>query len=106
MPKYMVSASYTQEGVKGLLKEGGSSREKTIRALIEGMGGTLEGWYFAFGKNDVYVIAEVPDDTTMAAVSLAVGASGAVSLNTTVLMDSATIDAAAKKTVSYRPPGA
>ncbi len=106
MAKYMVTASYTKEGLQGLLKEGGSSREATVKALIEGMGGTMEGWWYAFGDSDVIVVVDIPDDASMAAVSLAIGATGSVSLNTTVLMDSATIDEASKKTVSYRAPGA
>ena len=106
MPKFLVKASYTQEGLKGLLKEGGSSRKATIDQLITGLGGTMDGFYYAYGDADVYVIADVPDDATMMAVSLAVGASGSVTLSTTVLVDAETVDEAAKRTVAYRPPGA
>ena len=106
MPKFLVKASYTQEGLKGLLKEGGSSRKATIDHLISGLGGTMDGFYYAYGDADVYVIADVPDDATMMAVSLAVGASGSVTLSTTVLVDPETVDEAAKRTVGYRPPGA
>ena len=105
MPKYLFSGSYTQEGVKGLLKEGGSSRRATIEALAKGMGGSIEAFYYAFGENDVYVIGDMPDHETAAAISLAVGASGAVQLNTTVLITPEEIDQAAKKTVDYRPSG-
>ena len=106
MPKFLVKASYSQEGIKGVLKEGGSSRRAAVDKLITGMGGTMEGFYYAYGDADLYVIADVPDDTTMTAVSLAVGASGAGSLSTTPLIDPETVDEAAKKTVGYRPPGA
>lgn len=105
MPKYLVSASYTLEGVKGLLKEGGSSRQRAIKTLVETLGGKVEACYFAFGQNDVYVITDMPDDATMAALSLAIGASGAVSLETTVLLEPSTLDEAMDKTVDYRAPG-
>ena len=106
MPKYLISASYTQDGLKELLKEGGSSRKAHIEQLIKGMGGRLEPFYYAFGESDLYAIVELPDDASVTAVSLAVGAAGgAGSLKTTVLIDPATVDEAVKKTVEYRPPG-
>ncbi len=105
MPKYLIRASYTQEGVKGLLKEGGTSRRATVEQVIKGMGGTLEAFYYAFGEDDVFVIAELPDNASTAALSLAVGASGTVKLNTTVLLTPEEMDQATKKTVNYRPPG-
>ena len=105
MPKYLVQASYTVEGVKGLLKEGGSARKAAVEQLIKGMGGTLEAFYYAFGDDDVLVIADVPDDASMSAAALAVNATGAVKAKTTVLITPETVDQAAKKAVSYRPPG-
>jgi uncharacterized protein with GYD domain len=105
MPKYMVKASHTVDGVKGLLKEGGSSRRATMQKLIQDLGGTLETFYYAFGADDAYIIADMPDPESMAAVSLAVNASGAVQISTTVLMTPEQMDAAARKTVDYRPPG-
>ena len=105
MPKYLFQGSYTLDGVKGLLKEGGSSRRAHIEQVIKGMGGTLESFYFAFGGNDVYIIADLPDNITSVAISLAVGAGGGFQANTTVLITPEEIDQAAKKTVAYRPPG-
>ena len=93
------------EGIRGLLKEGGTSRRATIEQLVKGMGGTLEPFYYAFGTDDVIVIADVPDAESMAAISLAVNASGGVQLGTTVLLTPEQMDAATKKTVSDRPPG-
>ena len=105
MPKYMVKASHTVDGVKGLLKEGGTSRRATMQKLIQDLGGTLETFYYAFGADDAYIIAGMPDPESMAAVSLAVNASGAVQISTTVLMTPEQMDAAARQTVDYRPPG-
>ena len=106
MPKYMVHGNYVGEGLKGLLKEGGSKRRDTVTKLLEGMGGKMEGFYYAFGYDDVFAIVDVPDNVTAAALSFAVNASGAVSIRTTVLMTPEEVDQATKKTVNYRPPGA
>lgn len=105
MPKYLVHGSYVGEGLKGLLKEGGSSRRDAVEAVIKGMGGKMESFYYAFGGDDVLGIVEFPDNATAAAFSLAVNASGAVALSTTVLMTPEELDEAAQKTVDYRPPG-
>ena len=105
MPKYLIEASYSQQGVHGLLKEGGTSRKKTIEGLVESQGAKLEVFYYAFGEADSYCICDVPYEATMTAISLTVAASGAGSLSTTVLIDPETIDAAAKKTVNYTIPG-
>ena len=106
MPKYLVKASYTADGIKGVLKEGGSSRQAAVEKLTKGLGGSVEAFYFAFGTDDVFLILDLPDNVSAAAVSLTVGASGAVTSNVTVLLTPAEIDQAAKKTVDYSPPGA
>ena len=103
MPKYLFQASYTQEGLKGLINEGGTRRREVVENLVAEMGGSVESFYYAFGDSDVYVVAELPDDAA-AAASVAVGSSGSVSVKTTVLVTAETIDEAVKKTVSYRPP--
>jgi uncharacterized protein with GYD domain len=105
MPKYLISANYAGEGIKGLLKEGGSSRKAAVEKLVGSMGGSVESMYYAFGETDLFIIADMPDNASMAALALAVGASGAVTLTTTVLMTPAEVDAAAKKTPNYSPPG-
>jgi uncharacterized protein with GYD domain len=103
--KYLWQASYTADGVKGVLKEGGSGRRDAIEKVVADLGGTLEEFYFAFGEDDVYVIADLPDNTAAAAVALAVGASGAVRIKTVVLLAPDEVDRAAHTTVGYRPPG-
>lgn len=105
MPKYMLQGSYTAQGVKGLLKDGGTGRRKAVEGLVASAGGKLESIYYAFGGDDVFVIVDLPDAESAAAISLAVAAAGAVNIRTTVLLTPEQMDAAAKKTVSYRPPG-
>lgn len=105
MSKYLVKGSYAPEGAKGLLKEGGTSRRDTIDKLIQNLGGVMESFYFAFGDDDVYVIADLPDNAAAAAVALTVNASSSVHIHTAVLMTPEEVDDATKRTVDYRPPG-
>jgi uncharacterized protein with GYD domain len=105
MPKYLLEVSYTAEGARGVMKDGGSKRREAARAAIQAVGGTIESFYYAFGDHDVLVIVDMPDAASMAAASLALSASGAVTGRTTVLITAEEIDAAAKKPVAYTPPG-
>jgi uncharacterized protein with GYD domain len=106
MPKFLWQVSYMPEGAMGLLREGGTSRREMVEKMLADHGGTLEAFYFAFGDDDVYVIADLPDQATAAAISLAVGAAGAARVKTTVLLAPEEIDRAAHTTVAYRAPGA
>ena len=105
MRKYLIKGSYTPAGTKGLIEEGGSGRKDAIEKMLAGMGGKMEAFYYAFGEDDVYLIIELPDDITAVAIGLRVNAAGLVRLTTTVLVSPTDIDAAAKKAVTYRPPG-
>jgi len=105
MPKYLFQGSYTEQGLKGLLKEGGSKRREAVEQLAKGMGGTLEVFYYAFGDDDFFIICDVPDNVDATAVSLMVNASGAVKARVTVLITPEEVDQATEKTVNYRPPG-
>ena len=106
MGKYLFQASYTQAGLNGLLKEGGTNRQAALSETIASAGGTLESLYYAFGKSDLYITADLPDDATATAVSLNIGAAGALSVSITVLVSPETVDEAISKSVSYRAPGA
>ena len=101
----MLKGSYTLEGVRGLVDQGGSARKSAVQALIKGVGGKLESVYFAFGSTDVFVIADLPGNEAAAAVALAVAASGGVTVETTVLLTPQEMDAATQQPVTYRPPG-
>jgi uncharacterized protein with GYD domain len=106
MAKFLFQASYTIDGTRGLIKEGGSSRRAAIEQMVKGLGGKLESCYYAFGKTDVFLVAELPDATSAAAISLTVGASGGARVTTITLMTPEEVDVAAKKSVRYRAPGA
>jgi uncharacterized protein with GYD domain len=105
MPKYLAVASYTSEGIKGLTKAGGVSRRTVVDKLLKSLGGHLEAFYFAFGENDAYLILDVPDNLTAAAISLAVAGAGATRMKTIELLTPEEIDQAMKKHVHYTSPG-
>ncbi len=106
MAKYLFQAALTAEGLRGVLKEGGSARREVVRKAIEGLGGSLEAFYFGFGDKDVYVLADLPDNSAAAAFSTQTSSSGTVSVSTTVLITPEEMDAASKQRVDWRAPGA
>jgi uncharacterized protein with GYD domain len=104
MSKYLFHGSYTESGLKGLLKEGGSRRREVAEQLFRSLGGKLEAYYFAFGDNDFYVIADLPNNVSSAAGSLVVNASGAIKVKTVVLLTPEEIDAAVNQSVEFSAP--
>ncbi len=105
MAKYLLEASYTAEGTRGVVKKGGSRRRELVEEMVKKVDGRMEAFYYAFGPADVYVIIDVPDAVSAAAISLAINQSGAAQVRTHVLMTPEEIDKAAKRSVSYRAPG-
>ena len=105
MPKYLISANYTAEGMAGVRAAGAKSRVDAVTTMIEAMGGRLDSFHFAFGDTDVFVIVDAPDDEAAAAVSIAINGTGAVRTRTTKLLTVEQIDEALRRTVDYQPPG-
>ena len=105
MPKYLITGSYTQAGIKGVLGEGGSSRRAAVEKTAESVGGTVESFYYGFGGDDFFVTVDLPSNEAAAAVAMTVAASGAVSPRTIVLLTPEDVDAATKLSPSYRAPG-
>ncbi|MGN6130375.1 MAG: GYD domain-containing protein [Nocardioidaceae bacterium] len=106
MAKYLLKVSYSVEGMKGVMKAGGTSRVQAVEGAVTGVGGSLESFYFAFGEDDVYVIVDVPTHAAAVAMAAAVSTSGAVSsYQTVVLLSPAEVDEAMNVTVDYTPPG-
>jgi uncharacterized protein with GYD domain len=105
MPKFLALASYTSEGIKGLARAGGTARRAVADKLLKSVGGRLEAFYFAFDENAAYVIFDVPDNSTAAAISLAVAGTGVIRMKMIVLLTPEEIDQAMKKPVQYEPPG-
>jgi uncharacterized protein with GYD domain len=105
MPKYLFKARYTAEGARGLLSDGGTGRRSATERAIASAGGTLESFYFAFGGTDVFVIADLPDNTAAASLNLAVAASDTIGSETVVLLTPEEIDEAAGRGPDWRAPG-
>lgn len=106
MAKYLAKAKYNAEGARALMKEGGSGRVAAVTKATKAIGGKVESFYFAYGGDDAFVIVDVPDEAAGLALSLAVNASGTVSLELVPLITPKQMDDAAKVTVNYRAPGA
>jgi uncharacterized protein with GYD domain len=105
MAKYLLKVSYTLDGIRGVRKEGGTARRDVADKLVANVGGTMEAFYFAFGSDDVFVIADLPDNKTAASVATTVSASGGATVETVVLLTPEDIDDAVKRGVDYRAPG-
>jgi uncharacterized protein with GYD domain len=105
VPKFLLEVNYTLDGIKAVKAGGGGARVAAATELIEGLGGTLESFYFAFGDTDVYAIGDFPDSVSAAAAALAVSAGGGATVRTVALLSPADIDAAAATKTAYRPPG-
>lgn len=105
MARYLIRGSYTVDGIKGVLKEGGTGRRKAVEAAVKAIGARLEAFYFAFGDDDVVAIVDGGDNIDAVAFSMAVAATGTVRTTTTVLLTPEEIDEAAKRTISFRAAG-
>jgi uncharacterized protein with GYD domain len=105
MPKYLVKVSYSADGTRGLMRDGGRRRREAVTAMVEGLGGDVEAFYYAMGEDDLYIILDLPSNADMTAVSMAVTASGGARFNTVMLLTPDEIDEATEKAVNYRPPG-
>jgi uncharacterized protein with GYD domain len=105
MAHYLVTASYSPDGVKGVLKNGGTARADAVKSAVEGLGGKMHSFHFAFGGDDAYVQVELPDNIAAAALGLTVSSTGLAAVKTVVLLTPAEIDEAAGRQVGYTPPG-
>jgi uncharacterized protein with GYD domain len=105
MPKYLIEVRYNAEGVKGVKREGGTSRRANAVKLIESHGGKVEAFYYAYGDVDVFCIFDMPDEAHALAMSMSMNQSDALSARLTMLIAPETIDAAAKVDVAFRSPG-
>lgn len=105
MAKYLAIASYTAEGIKGVIDKGGTARVEASRKLVEAAGGSVESFYFALGEDDVYIVCDLPDNVTAAAVSMNAAASGMVVSRMVALLTADEVDRAAAAKMRFDPPG-
>ncbi|MGD8849794.1 MAG: GYD domain-containing protein [Anaerolineales bacterium] len=105
MAKYLFYGSYSPEGYKGLMEEGGSSRIEAAKQALGSVGGSLEAFYFSYGENDFYIIVDLPDRITTTAVTLAGNITGTFKINGVSLLTPEELDEAIELSVDFRPPG-
>jgi uncharacterized protein with GYD domain len=105
MPKFLVEATYTADGFKGLQKDKASGRLAAVSQAAQAVGGAVESFHFAFGETDVIVILDMPNATAAAALAAAISASGLVRLHTTPLLTVAEMDEALSAGATYKAPG-
>ena len=106
MPKYLVRASLSADGLKGTLKEGGTARRDAVANLVRSVGGSLDAFYYAFGEDDIYAVFDMPDNVSAATVSVTVAAAGAGRPVTLVLITPEEMDQVAQRHAEYMAPGA
>ncbi|WP_239490682.1 GYD domain-containing protein [Luteitalea sp. TBR-22] len=106
MAKYLTKAKYNAEGMKGLLKDGGTSRQAAVTKAVKALGGKVEAFYFAYGEADAYVIVDLPDPNAALALTLTINATGVVTTEMVPLVTPKDVDEAVATTVKYRAPGA
>jgi uncharacterized protein with GYD domain len=105
MPKFLFECTYSAEGLKGVVKDKASGRRQAISQVAEAVGGRLDAVYWALGDNDAYVICDLPDIATAAAVAMTVSATGLVHTKTVPILTVEETDKALSKTIAFRPPG-
>ncbi|MBG0855651.1 GYD domain-containing protein [Streptomyces spinoverrucosus] len=106
MPMYLVKVRLTPNGLQGLLKEGATARREVADGMLRSLGGRLESIYWALGDDDVYLTAELPNNTAAAALGMVTSATGSVRTSTVALLTAEEVDEAARQKVDYRPAGA
>ena len=105
MPKFLLQSTYTVEGLKGLISDGGTKRVEVVRKTVEANGGRMESMYFSFGKKDTYVLCDLPDHKTAAALAIAIRASGGLDTKVTPVLTAEEVDEATRVKAAYQPPG-
>ncbi|SDZ39004.1 Uncharacterized protein, contains GYD domain [Micromonospora pattaloongensis] len=103
MAKFLIRASYTQDGAKGLIKVGGTARRDTAAKAIGSLGGTLEAFYFSPGEEHVYIFCDLPDTKAVMALVTTVEAAGGSTASAVELLTAEDVDAAVKQKVDFAP---
>ncbi len=106
MPKYLVQVAMTVQGIRdGLSKSKGTGLRANVAKLIESAGGKIEAYYFSFGQYDVIGIADLPDNVSAVALSVAASGAGLVHLTMTPLLTPEEMDRAVEKSATLAVPG-
>jgi len=106
MAKYLIEATYSGDGLKGLQRDKASGRKEAVTRAVESLGGKVDAFYLALGDRDVLVIVDLPDLVSVTALSVGVSATGLVRSKTTPLLTVEEGDRALSKGFEYRAPKA
>lgn len=103
--KYLVQAKYTASGIEGVLKLGGTTRRQAVEKMLSDLGGKLEAFYYTLNPDEAFLIVEIKDDITAAAMSMAIDSTAKADVTITPLLTPEEIDTASHVAVHYRAPG-
>ncbi|SCL59696.1 GYD domain-containing protein [Micromonospora chersina] len=105
MPAFLLRSIYTVDGISGLTRDGGSKRAEVVRKMVEEAGGRMLSMHFAFADDDTYVLCDLPDHRTAAALAMRIGAAGGLRSRVTPLLTPAEVDEATRTPTDYSAPG-
>jgi uncharacterized protein with GYD domain len=102
MPKYLMQAQYSTEGLKRLMQDTASVRLAELKKAVASVGGRLESMYWALGGDDAILIVDLPDAVSAAAAGFAASASGHARVRTTRLFEAGEIDQGLERITRFR----
>ena len=105
MPKYLFTGSYTADGARAILKDTAAGRRQALTAAVEGLGGKVEGLWYAFGDDDLYALVDLPSNVRAAAISVLVASTGTFAPKIVALLTVDEMDEALKTKVNFRVAG-
>jgi uncharacterized protein with GYD domain len=105
MPLYLGRFKYSAEAIKAMIEDP-QDRSAAAAQTAESLGCTLHGLWWALGDRDGVFLMEAPDNVTVVALSMAVGATGQISTDNTVLLDMDEAQEAMRKAAAatFTPP--
>jgi uncharacterized protein with GYD domain len=80
MATYIVLNSFTDQGVRSVKDT--AKRADAVRELAKKFGVTVKEIFWTLGSYDVVAIYDAPDDASMTALGLAIGAAGNIRTQT------------------------
>jgi len=105
MASYLFEVNYTSAALAALVANP-QDRVQVVSKAVKKLGGKVIGFWFAFGDSDVVGILDMPDNASMAAFAMAIGAGGACTkVKTTALLSVSEALSAMEKasTTGYKP---
>ena len=105
MPHYMFRATYSQQGIQGVIKDGAASRVAAVEAMAGSVGGRILAAYWAFGDTTSSRSRSCRTTRRRWRSRRPSGRAGTAGVTTTVLLTAAEVDEALARKTTYRAPG-